>query len=130
MTHGTFVTAINCMDGRVQQPILDWMIRHFDADYVDTITEPGPDGILAGSNAETIASIRRRVEVSTRAHGSRVVALVAHDDCAGNPVSKEEHLAQLDRAIAVIQSWRLPGRIISLWVDQNWQVERLSDTGT
>ncbi|MCK4606890.1 MAG: hypothetical protein KAU35_06305, partial [candidate division Zixibacteria bacterium] len=50
-------------------------------------------------------------------HGSEAVALVAHGDCAGNPVSEEEHLGHLRRGMELIRSWDLPVDIAGLWVD-------------
>lgn len=38
-----FVTAINCMDGRVQEPVIKWMKEKYNATYVDMITEAGPN---------------------------------------------------------------------------------------
>ena len=127
MAEGVFVTAITCMDGRVQRPVSDWMLKTFDADYVDTITEAGPDGLLAGNYLGPISAIRRRVEVSVKAHGSKVVAVVAHHDCAGNPVSRDHHLAHLQQAAATVRSWRLPVRIVTLWVNEKWQIELVDD---
>src|SRR5260221_2454579 len=46
MATGTFGTAINCMDGRVQTPIADWVKMHFSVTLVDMITEAGADGNL------------------------------------------------------------------------------------
>ena len=42
-----FATAISCMDGRVQDPISRYIKEKFNVDYVDTITEPGPNKIIA-----------------------------------------------------------------------------------
>jgi hypothetical protein len=127
MPEGTFVTAINCLDGRTQEPVNRWLRFEFIADYVDTITEPGPDGLLAEGAAEAVESIKRRVLISVEKHGSRVIAVVAHHDCAGNPVSKAAHLDQLRRSIALIQSWHLPAEVVGLWVDDRWQVRTLAD---
>jgi hypothetical protein len=123
MAEGTFATAVNCMDGRVQEPVAAWIKARFGVDYVDTITEPGPDRILSELNGPESRSIRRRVEISVNKHGSRVVCLVAHHDCAGNPVSKEVHLAQLASGLREMESWGLPVRWVGLWVNQDWQVE-------
>jgi hypothetical protein len=128
MADGVFVTAINCMDGRVQEPVIAWMKRRFSADFVDMITEPGPDRILTDGLPECIESVRRRVVVSVDGHGSRVVAMVVHHDCAGFPVSKETHLTALQDCIRIIASWDLPVRIVGLWVGRNWQVELVNDT--
>ena len=48
-----FACAINCMDGRVQDAVKNYMKENYGVDYVDMITEPGPNKILAdNSNKE------------------------------------------------------------------------------
>ena len=42
-----FATAINCMDGRVQLPVINYLKDQYKIDYVDMITEPGPIKILS-----------------------------------------------------------------------------------
>jgi hypothetical protein len=97
-------------------------------DYVDVITEPGPDGILGDKKDEVlIESIRRRIEISVAKHGSRYIAIVAHHDCAGNPVDAEAHLAQLERAVELIRSWGFDCEVIPLWVDEKWAVHLIDD---
>ncbi|MGB9623909.1 MAG: carbonic anhydrase [Phycisphaerae bacterium] len=128
MAAGTFATAINCMDGRVQIPVWEWMRAHLHVDYVDTITEPGPDRIMALGLPSQQESVRKRVGISVEAHGSRAVAIVGHHDCAGNPVPREAHQDQIRRAGQVIQSWGLPVRVLGLWVDERWTVEIVCDS--
>ena len=123
MAQGTFGTAINCMDGRVQQPVIDWMRFKFGLDHIDMITEPGPDKIVAANNADEIASILNRVKISVEQHGSRHIAISGHGDCAGNPVSKHEHFEHVKAAMQVIKSWNLPVNIYGVWIDEKWQVE-------
>jgi hypothetical protein len=128
MAQETFATAINCMDGRTQLPVMQYMQEHYGVDYVDTITEPGPDGILGdGTDTALVESIRRRVDISIRKHGSRNVAVVAHHDCAGNPVDQEVHLEQLGRAVEVVRSWGYGCEVIPLWVDEAWKVHRTDE---
>ena len=43
----SFCTAINCMDGRTQLPVIEFLKDKFGVEFVDTITEPGPVRILA-----------------------------------------------------------------------------------
>ena len=104
------------------------MRTHFNVDYVDMITEPGPDKALTQGPVEVVESIRRKVLVSITAHYSSVIAVVGHHDCAGNPVSKEEHLKQINKCIEVVTSWRLPVRILGLWVNELWEIEVVCDT--
>jgi len=129
MKKGTFVTAINCMDGRVQEPVIKWMRENLKADHVDMITEVGPDRILTEGPYIMIGSIIDRVQVSVNAHGSRVLAIVAHHDCAGNPVTKKEHIEYLEESVNEAITWAGGDvRIISLWVNKNLDVELIHDT--
>ena len=43
----TRAVCLNCIDGRVQVPVIDWIKDKFKVDHVDMITEPGMDGLLA-----------------------------------------------------------------------------------
>ena len=38
----SFYTTINCMDGRVQLPVISYLMERFGVQYVDAITGPGP----------------------------------------------------------------------------------------
>ncbi len=129
MAEGKFVTAINCIDGRTQQPVSEWMRRQFTADHVDTITEPGADKALSEGPGWQVESIKRRVLISVNSHGSRAIAVVAHHDCAGNPVSKEKHLQMTKQAVKEIASWNLPVHVFGLWVSENWEVEVICEKG-
>lgn len=118
----SFATVINCMDGRVQDPVNAWMKSYSKAQYIDVITEAGPDRIMS-STATASRLILNRILVSRDKHNSQVLALVAHHDCAGNPVDKSVHMEHLKRAGTIMQTWNLGMTILLLWVDENWQVE-------
>jgi hypothetical protein len=130
MAEHRFVTAINCMDGRVQEPVFRWMTRRLAAHYVDMITEPGPDAILATGHRGDWASIERRVQISVNTHGSKAVAVVGHHDCSGNPVPDEVHQEQIRQAAALLRRWNLGVRILGLWVSKSWAVEVVCDSET
>ena len=123
----SFGTVINCMDGRTQLPALEYLKRHLEVDYIDSVTEPGPVRILAEEPESVLTkSILNRVRISTDKHGSRCVAIVAHYDCAGNPAPKDTQLNQLDLAVRFIAA-QCPGiRILGLWIDENWSVTQIS----
>jgi len=126
MSKNKFATAINCLDGRTQLPVNSWLKKNFHVDYVDTITEPGPEKILnLYEDKAVINDIKKRVKISLGKHGSEIVAVVAHHDCAGNPVKKARHLHDLRWAIANINRWKLKAEIIGLWVDSKWKVNRI-----
>jgi len=125
-SHGRFATAINCMDGRVQVPANEWIRAKFSVDYVDTITEPGPNKMLAeNKDSAAIDSIKQRVAISVNKHGSKYIAVLGHHDCAGNPVDKESQLAHIRLGVKTVNSWGFPVETIGLWVDDNWQVSEV-----
>lgn len=119
----SFCTVINCIDGRVQIPVIAYLQNRFGVEYVDVVTEAGPVGILSQrADSSDAKSIYRRVELSILAHFSQVTAVVAHHDCAGNPVSDSEQKQQL-RICLEILSQRYPRmEVVGLWLDQNWAV--------
>jgi hypothetical protein len=119
----SFYTAVNCMDGRVQLPVIEYLMKQHGVQHVDMITEPGPVRALAGRDEEVAGSIERRVGISLRVHSSCGVVVVAHADCAGNPVG---HAAQLDQLRLSVErlSARFPGvSVRGLWVGEDWRVE-------
>jgi hypothetical protein len=127
MAEGTFATAINCMDGRVQTPVADWVKNYRQVQYVDMITDAGIDGVLArGSEAER-ESIKRRVLISVNTHHSDSIAIAGHHGCAGNPVSPAEHLADIKMAMQIVSSWNLPVQVTGLWVNEWGSVEVIGD---
>ena len=123
----SFSTAINCMDGRVQLPVIHFLQAKFNVEYVDSVTEPGPNGILAdGTASATIESILARVDISVHQHGSIAVAVVGHHDCAGNPAQKYTQNEQTRASVESLQSRYAAVPVIGLWVDENWTVHELS----
>jgi len=99
--------------------------KPLEVDYVDAITEPGPDKILAEGSDTLVESIKNRVMISVNKHGSQNVIVVSHHDCAGNPVSKKEHLEQLKKSVDVISSWELGVKIIGVWIGKDRKVNKL-----
>jgi carbonic anhydrase-like protein len=123
MATGVFATAITCIDGRTQSPVSEWVKRNAHADYVDTVTWPGPDGVLTSAPQAILDQIRKMVEISVNAHGSTFLAIAGHHDCAAFPADRERHLAAIRDAVAVAASWGLPVRVAGLWVNDQWQIE-------
>jgi len=123
MKDDLFGTAINCIDGRVQLPVLDWLKRNYSVRYVDTITEPGVDRVFSETNVDRIQQLKSKVMISMNAHGSSIVVISGHHECAGNPVTKNEHLNHIKSASEIIKSWNLPVKVVGLWVNENWEVE-------
>ena len=120
MAKGKFATSVSCMDGRIQIPLTNWIKENFSVDYVDTITEPGIDKLVADNS--DLESIKIKVGISINKHESELIVVSGHYDCAGNPVSNEEHITQIKKGIEVISSWNLGVKVVGVWVDDTWKI--------
>ena len=122
-----FATSINCIDGRIQLPVSNWIKQKYSVDYVDVITHPGSDKIIGEKNIEGISEIKTKTLVSINAHNSKLVVISGHHDCAGNPVSKEMHLIQIKKSINIIKSWNCPVTVIGVWINDQWEIEEIQE---
>jgi hypothetical protein len=126
MTSFRFGTAINCIDGRTQQVVIDYIKQSFGVDGVDMVTFPGADGMLSNpKRSEDLALINQATSISIERHGSKVIAVVGHHDCAGNPGNKEHHYAHIRRAVQEVHSWKFPAQIVGLYVNDEWKIEEV-----
>ncbi|MGI9558293.1 MAG: carbonic anhydrase [Thermodesulfobacteriota bacterium] len=123
-----FCTAINCIDGRVQLPVIEYLKKRCGADYVDCVTGAGADLIMSErdpADPAKIEAILRYVQISVEKHGSQHIAIAGHHDCAGNPVAKEKHIEHITEAAHFLKT-QFPGaEITGLWVDENWKVNEV-----
>jgi len=114
------------MDGRVQLPVIKYLKQRFNAEYVDTITEPGPNLILANDSSSVLSqSIFARLQISVLKHKSEAVAIVGHYDCAGNPAPEKEQFSHIKKSIKILKKQLKDIEIIGLWVDKNWKVKEI-----
>lgn len=101
----------------------EYLRQLLDVDYVDTITEPGPVRIMAEEpDSPATQSILARVEISVKKHGSQCIAIVAHHDCAGNPVPEQRQKAQSVAAGEFLRARYPTAQTLALRVDATWTV--------
>jgi len=118
--------VVNCMDGRVQLSVIRYLQDRFKVEHVDSITEPGPNLVLAShTDQASVQSILRRVSISVEKHASVGIALAGHHDCAGNPATKEEQQQDLITGVEFLRLHYLEMPIIGLWIDENWKVNEV-----
>lgn len=101
------------------------MKKEWGVKYVDLVTAPGVDGVMVQHNAKRIGELKEAIGVSVAAHKSGVVAISGHFDCAGNPITEEEHKEEIRRDAELVKSWDLGVEVAGVWVNQDWQVERV-----
>ena len=103
---------------------MDYLRRTYGVDYVDLITEPGPEWALTDpERAGVQAAIQRKARFSVAGHDAELIAMTAHDDCLGNDADPGTRLGQLHAAQRLITGWDLGVDIIGLWVHMDGKVE-------
>ncbi len=119
----TYCTAVNCIDGHVQLPVINYLKKRFSVNHVDMITEPGPSLIICELTASMIVdSIITRIGLSIEKHSSKGIAIIGHHECTGNRSHKEEQLFHIQESLIFLKK-RFPNiEIIGLWVDRNLRV--------
>lgn len=135
----TFFTAVGCMDGRVQDVVAQYGRQKFGAKYPDTITEAGLVGqLVRGSVGEDLLeSLEYKVvAVSVGKHLSRGIVVHGHAECAGNPVSDEQHKDDVRKALKVIQAMVGSLPVVGIFISRSkenhetWVAEEVSTTLT
>lgn len=126
MASGKFATLIDCIDGRTENPLQNWIKKNYTVDYIDTVTEPGPDKVVSENQKEKVEAIKSKVKISIDAHKSNLIFIAGHHDCAGNPSPKEVHISQIKKSVDIIKSWSLGVSVIGLWVNEKWSVEPIT----
>lgn len=119
-----FGTVLECMDGRPQRKVADYLDTSFGVRNLDTITTAGLVRHLAEDTDQT-GTILANLAISVERHGSRKIAVVAHHDCAGNPVSANTQKQQIAAALARLQGLYPDADVVGLWINEHWVVERV-----
>jgi len=117
-----FVTCLNCIDGRAQLPVIQWIAKNYPVDFVDMITEPGMDGILADEDSN-LDEILRKLDLSRDAHNTDELFIVGHYDCAVNPVDTQTNHEQIKQAVMRVKMLRPHFEVYGLWLANKHSVE-------
>lgn len=121
-----FATAVTCMDGRIQTIVNEYIQENYQKEFVDTITLAGPVKVLAeGKKDKLIKNLKFRLDISVNGHGSSVVALVGHHDCAGIKRSDDEQIEFIKEATKQVQQWYPECTVFGLWIDEEFKPNKL-----
>jgi hypothetical protein len=112
------------MDGRIQKPLMEYMSRNYPGVFPDTITFPGIVKNLSRSYRWPV-HIKNMLAISMEKHKSSTVFIVAHPDCAGNPVDDGIQLEQLRRAASRFAKKYPEMKVKSLWVENNKEIKEI-----
>lgn len=119
-----FAICLNCMDGRVQIPAINWIKDNFGVDYVDIITEKGMDKYLYDLN-NPVDGILTKIGISVEYHGSGKLFIVGQrsKECGGNPVDELTHRKHIAGAVERMKKLLTQVEVRGLWISESWQVE-------
>ena len=120
---GVRAACLNCIDGRVQLPVLNWIRKQYNIDFVDVVTSAGIDRLLASQ--DNIDGILQSVNISLNTNKSTRIFIVAHHDCRGNPVDEKTHHRDVAKSIKRLRLHWPKLEIVGLWVNRRWQIEVL-----
>jgi len=121
-----FVTCLNCMDGRVQKPVIEWLTKTYLAEHIDMITEAGMDGFLVNMN-RLPAELRNKIDISLQKHGSGQIFIVSHYDCGGHAVDEITHRKHTLIAVDKIKMLYPECKVYGLWISEAWEVEQIAE---
>jgi hypothetical protein len=152
-----YCTLLICMEGKELDVIVKFRKRYLENHHPDVIAEMGINRILANEPLSfqdrdkgllgiivmlwkiitdlmwmriAILSIKRKLKVSTRVHGSELFVMAAHPHCANNPYDKEKQIEQLHKAEKRLRKWGYNQPISTIWVNNDWKsIEVISDHG-
>jgi hypothetical protein len=120
-----FGTLINCSDGRVQYPVMDYLKKSFDIEFFDAANEAGPLLTLTKKTDKCrLISLKEQIRTSLEEHKSKFIALVGHHDCTDNPGDRAFQEKQMDEALDYLQrGFGKDKTYVGLYVNENWEVE-------
>ena len=133
------VFAITCVDNRLHYPsIVPQLEEILESDSVYLETMPGPEGCIIGRKDDPhnyhLKALVCDLALLIEAKGINTVALIGHCDCAGHPVSDDQHETDICIAAKILQE-ALPQSITIIPLLAHppqqagpWQIERLDAT--
>lgn len=121
-----FALCLNCIDGRTQMPLLNWILKNYPVKYVDLITEPGIDGVLADENRD-IHDVLKKVDLSIKKHGSRIIFIAGHSDCKGNDVSNDIHKEHILAGVRRLKPIYSDKEITGVWMELDKEIVEIKD---
>ena len=96
--HRKLAVALTCADWRLHQRRVDLnarLARLAGVGGVDLIAVPGPDGLIRPERKSEWQTAMAQIKVLIGAHAPSTILVVAHQRCAGHPVSDGEHDADV-----------------------------------
>jgi Putative carbonic anhydrase len=129
--HKKLGVAVVCADWRLHHRKSEFnrqIAKVLSVDGVDFVAVPGPDGLLLPGRQGEWKVALDQVKLLVGAHTPVALAVVAHQRCAGHPVSDEAHIGDVaGTAEALKKETGFSGPVVALVAeyksDLNWNVK-------
>ena len=133
--HKKVAVGLMCADWRLHQHKVELnrrIARAVKVDGVDVIAVPGPDGLTKPERAAEWQVALDQINLLIGAHKPAALAVIAHQRCAGHPVSDETHDADVAAtARAVKEKTGFGGPVAALVAtytsDSNWGLKKVGE---
>ena len=113
-------TIINCMDGTIQLPAIDFAKKLWKVNRIDVITDVAPEKILSEKkDQKTIERICQNIEASLCDQHTKRLAIVSHSTCDINKASDSSKKEMLQKAISYLKAKYTDIEVVGIWFDGN-----------
>jgi hypothetical protein len=105
--HKKLGVALVCADWRLHHEKTHFnrqLARALGVEGVDLIAVPGPDGLLLGERNAEWRTALDQVKLLVGAHAPVALAVVAHQRCAGHPVSDDDHVEDVRKTAQALKT--------------------------
>jgi len=118
-------TVINCIDGRVQYPVMNFLKKNYILTYFDAVTQAEPLKVLTEREDKCrLLSLKEQIRISLEVNGSKFIAVVGHHDCRGNPVERKVQERQIVDSLEYLRkAYGNEITYVGLYVNDRWEVE-------
>jgi hypothetical protein len=131
--HCKIAVALTCADWRLHQHKVDLnrrLARSIGVDGVDLIAVPGPDGMLLPERKAEWDAATAQIRLLIGAHNPVKLVVLAHQRCAGHPVSDEGHDTDVAAAAKALKAaTQFPGPVAAMvavyHADLKWGLKRI-----
>ena len=132
--HKKIAVGLMCADWRLHQKGVAFnsrIARQLKVDGVDVIAVPGPDGLLKPEREAEWKTALAQITLLIGAHKPHALAVIAHQRCAGHPVSDDVHETDVaTTAQALKEQTGFPGPSVALVAtytsDSNWGLKQIA----
>jgi hypothetical protein len=132
--HRKIAVGLMCADWRLHRKTVAFnsrIARALRVHGVDVIAVPGPDGLLKPEREAEWKTALAQIQLLIGAHNPQALAVVAHQRCAGHPVSDGVHDVDVATTAKTLkEATGFAGPSVALVAtyasDSNWGLKRIA----